>query len=274
MAKMTLLELTQKVLNSLNSDEVESITDTVEAIQVAGIIEDVYRNLTTNTIIPEHSTLLKVEALGDGTRPNYLRLPTEVSKISSFRYNRATETFTTSIDPETHLPIAPTTFLKSEYKAVSYLLPEEFINRIMNRDQDDVNMEVVTDFSGIKFIVQNDKPPQYWTSFDDEFMVFDSYNRNVDTTLQSSKSMAFGVKIPVFTLVDSFIPDIDENLFPLLLNEAKSWAHIELKQQAHQKAEQQSRRQRVTYQNDRERFQKNDSYPGYGRNRIRRKRPL
>lgn len=274
MAKMTLLELTQKVLNSLNSDEVESITDTVEAIQVAGIIEDVYRNLTTNTIIPEHSTLLKVEALGDGTRPNYLRLPTEVSKISSFRYNRATETFTTSIDPETHLPIAPTTFLKSEYKAVSYLLPEEFINRIMNRDQDDVNMEVVTDFSGIKFIVQNDKPPQYWTSFDDEFMVFDSYNRNVDTTLQSSKSMAFGVKIPVFTLVDSFIPDIDENLFPLLLNEAKSWAHIELKQQAHQKAEQQSRRQRVTYQNDRERFQKNDSYPGYGRNRVRRKRPL
>jgi hypothetical protein len=258
MAKMTLLELVQKVLNSTSGDEVSSINDTVESLQVANIIEDVYFNLVTNGTIPEHNTLLQVDALGDGTKPNYLRLPTDASKITSFRYNIATETYVETFPPTG-------TFQKSEYKTVTYLCPEEFINRIVGRSQDDVNIRTVTDFSGIKLLIKDDHYPQIWTSFDDEYMVFDSFDSNEDSTLQASKSMAFGVKLPTFTLDDSFIPDIDANLFPLLLNEAKSWAHLELKQQGHAKAEQASRKQRVTYQNDRERIQKNDPYPGYGR---------
>lgn len=248
MAKMTLLELVQKVLNSISGDEVSGIGDTVEAMQVANIIEDVYHNIVTNTRIPEHASLLKVDGLSDSTMPNYLKLPTTVANISSFRYDRTTDV-TTDV----------------EYREVKYLSPETFIRRLVGRNQSDSNMQVVTDFSGIKFVVQNDKMPDVWTSFDDLYMVFDSFDNTYDTTLQSSKSMAFGFTIPVFTLSDTFTPDLDENLFPLLLNESKSWAATELKQQTNQKAEQQARRQRVTFQNDKERFTKESNYTGYGR---------
>lgn len=41
---------------------------------------------------------------------------------------------------------------------------------------------------------------------------------------------------------DSFIPDLDDEQFTLLLNEAKALAYFELKQSAHPKAEQEIKR--------------------------------
>jgi hypothetical protein len=41
-AKMTLLEIVQDVLNDMDSDEVNSISDTVEATQIANICRSVY----------------------------------------------------------------------------------------------------------------------------------------------------------------------------------------------------------------------------------------
>jgi hypothetical protein len=38
--KMTLLEMTQNILSAMNSDEVNSITDTVESLQVAEEIQN------------------------------------------------------------------------------------------------------------------------------------------------------------------------------------------------------------------------------------------
>ena len=249
MAKLTLLELVQKVLVSINGDEVSSISDTVEAMSVANIIEDVYFNLITNTVIPEHRKLLKVEGLSSVTYPNYMKLPTSVARISSFRYDRTTDSST-----------------ETEYHEVKYVDPEVFLQRIIGRTQSDSDVDVITDHSGVKLLIQTTKDPDFWTSFNDEHMVFDSYNSDEDSTLQESKSMAFGYEIPTFTLSDSFTPDIDENMFPMLLNEAKSWAHLELRQQPHGKAEQQSRRQRVTMQNDKERFTKTPNYyADYGR---------
>ncbi len=52
----------------------------------------------------------------------------------------------------------------------------------------------------------------------------------MDTTLQTSKTLCYGQIIPTFTLEDSFIPDLDDTQFPLLLNEAKAIAFVELKQ--------------------------------------------
>lgn len=248
MAKMTLLEIVQKVLVSINGDEVSSISDTVEAMSIANIVEDVYFNLITNTVIPEHRELLKVEGLASVTYPNYLQLPAGTENITSFRYDNTTDVSTEVI-----------------YKEVKYVSPEDFINRTITRLQSADNVVVVTDHSGVKLLIQDDKFPDFWTSFDDYRMVFDSYNSDEDTTMQESKSMAFGTEIPTFTLSDSFTPDLDANLFPMLLNECKSWAHLELRQQPHQKAEQQSRRQRVTAQNDKDRFKKGNVYPSYGR---------
>src|SRR3990172_11473483 len=139
MPKMTLLEVVQKTLNSTNGDEVSSITDTVEAMQIANICEDVYFNLITNGTIHEHTTLLRIDALGDASRPNYMILPTEVTKISSFRYDN-------SLDTSTDV----------QYRNVKYVTTEDFINRTLWRLQGDIDVIVVDDFSGVKLLVIND----------------------------------------------------------------------------------------------------------------------
>lgn len=235
MAKYTLLELTQKVLSSLGSDQVNSISDTVEATDVARIVEDVYYTLVTNNDVPEIGTLLKLEALADPNRPNYMKLPATVASITDVQYNKS----------ETG---------KVEYSDVVYVQPSDFLSRMKGLDSSDSNVESITDFSGVTILCTNDKMPDIWTSFDDEYMVFDSFQSTIDTTLQESKTLVMGVKIPAFLQQDDFIPDIDDNMFPLLLNESKSWAYFELKQQVHQKAEQQGKRQRSFYQGERHRI--------------------
>ena len=44
MAKMTVLEMVQDILNDMDSDEVNSINDTIEAQQVANTVRTVYAN--------------------------------------------------------------------------------------------------------------------------------------------------------------------------------------------------------------------------------------
>ena len=42
MPKMSLLEMTQDILSDMDSDEVNSINDSVESLQVLGIIKNTY----------------------------------------------------------------------------------------------------------------------------------------------------------------------------------------------------------------------------------------
>ena len=68
-------------------------------------------------------------------------------------------------------------------------------------------------------------------------------------------------------MADSFTPDLDANLFPLLLNEAKSLAFVEIKQSSNPKAEQYARRQYTRWANDRSNIHEENHMkgPDYGR---------
>jgi len=249
LAKYTLLQVVQKVMGSTDSDEVTSIGDTVESMQVADICEDVYYNLVTNNDIPEHVGLLQLEALADINFPNYLKLPARVSRINTVRYNMS-ETDTV------------------EYRDVVWVPPECFIERMVSYDGTEGNIDTVVDPSGVKILCRNDKMPDIWTSFDDEYMIFDSYTVSVESTLQTSKALVIARQLPTFSKEDDFIPDMDDNMFPLYINECKSWAYAELKQTSHPKAEQQARRQRVFYQANRHRVDTpTDRGTNFGRRR-------
>ena|SRR3990167_1906830 len=248
MAKYTLLTMVQKVLNSLSSDEVSTIAETVESSQIIEIIEDAFFNLVTNKIIPEHESLVRLEGLSDLDKPNYLHLVDHTVRIQGIRYN-----------------ISTTPSTRTSYKNLTYLSPEEFLRNTDSMDSADTAVDTITDFGDTRILCYNDRFPTYWTSFDDEYICFDAYHSDYDDTLQASKSQVIVHKIPVFTKTDAFIPDMDENLFPLLLNEAKSWAHLELRQNVHQKAEQAARAQRVGYQRFRSRVAKDDTPRDFGR---------
>ena len=64
----------------------------------------------------------------------------------------------------------------------------------------------VTDPTNITINILKNKCPQYFTSFDDVTMVFDSYLATLDSTLQASKTQCHGKRSIAFTLSDTFTP--------------------------------------------------------------------
>lgn len=252
MAKMTLLQLVQNILNDLNSDSVNSITDTVESTQVAETIKSVYYDLINDNTLPETFNIGQLTALGDTTAPNYMLIPTDVLNIKWIKYDHHT-TVDTTID----------------YREVKYVSVEEFINRTISRDSSASNIDTITDDTGVYLLIQNDKMPEFYTSFDDEYLVFDSYDSAEQTTLTAARTMIYCSKEPVFSLTNTYVPDLDANLFPLLLAEAKSLCFVNNTQASNAKVEQiakrhQSRKQgRLHRLSDAER----NNWPDFGRRR-------
>jgi hypothetical protein len=165
------------------------------------------------------------------------------------------------------------------YKYVTILPVKQFIEMVNQFNPNETIVDSFTfndnnnGFPGVyNFYFRNDKTPQYCTILSDYYVIFDSFDSAVDSTLQSSKTMAYGEVIPTWSNTDSFIPNLDENTFPLLLNEAKSLAFFELKQTAHVKAEQEAKRGWSNVQKDKNIINRPtdfDALPNYGRGRGR-----
>ena len=242
---MTLLELVQAILSSMDSDDVSSINETVEALQVANIVRDNFMLMVSNSLIPEHFTLSTLNSPASTSYPNYFSYPDGCKKLEYIKYKT-----------------------QDGYVDLCYLSPEEFVNLSNKRDPDSLEVDEVVDYGGVTLNIRTDKQPTYWTTFDDNNIVCDSYDSTEDPDyLLASKTQAYYSAIPTFTISDSFTPDIDDNLFPLLLSESKSTAWFELKQQAHTKAEQSSKRQLSRIQKNRSRFDV-DERVDFGRNRA------
>ena len=253
MPKMSLLDMTQNILSDMDSDAVNSISDTDEASQVASIIKETYYFLIDNRKIPEHEGLIQLTALGDVDTPSHMKAPDNQHEIAWIKYN-----------------VVQSGGTSPDWAEMIFKEPLEFLDIINSRNSSDSNIEAVADItSSSTLLIENDKAPTYWTSFDDEYIVFDSYDSVVESSLQQSKTMAYGKEEPTWTASDNFTPDLDSNLFSLLLNEAKSQAFITLKQVTNSKSEQRSRKQRTLQQKYQNRFSEkgnlHDRQPNYGR---------
>jgi hypothetical protein len=230
--------MTQDILSALDGDEVNSIGDTVEALQVATTIKQCYYDICATLSLPSKMALVQLDALNDTGRPNYLKLPSTVRNVEWLRYNN---------------------------KSLFYLTPEEFVALT-----EPVEYIEVEDFSGTVFKIGVNQDPIYWTTFDNEHVCFDSFNLDEDTTLQKSKSVCWGQTDHVFEMNDTFIPDLDTVHFPLLMAEATATCFVNQKQITNNKAEQQARRQLVRSSNDKWRLGQRKPYnrtPDYGRRR-------
>jgi len=248
MAKMTLLEMTQDILSDMDSDEVNSINDSVESLQVAQIIKTTYYNIIDGRDYDFLYELFQLDASGTSSRPTHMKLPENIIDLKYIKYNCKTLTDT-----------------KDKYLKIKYLMPEDFMEIVDSRDSSKSNVTVVTDPTGISINVMNDKAPEYFTSFDDDNLVFDSYDSQVDTTLQNNKTQCHGKRSVAFTLLDSFTPDLPVQMFSYLLAEAKSTAFVTLKQMPNAKAEQISNSQKRRMSQDAWRVKNGIHYPNYGR---------
>lgn len=246
--KMSLLEIVQDILNDMDGDEVNSIDDTQESAQVAQIVKSTYFALISNRNWPHLKKGISLEAPGTVATPTHMKLSDNVKELSFINYNKA--------------KLGDT---RKKYQSVNWVEPDDFLRATNRRNSDEANIDIITDPSGIELLIRNDQAPTYYTSFNDTHVVFDSYDIAVDDTLQESKVQAQGYVNPIWLSQDSFIPDLPEEAFTLLLEEAKSRASLKLKQTQDVKAEQEAGRQNRWLSRKSWRVEGGIQYPDYGR---------
>jgi len=243
--KKTLLDMVQSILSDMDSEAVNTISDSVEAQQVASVIEDTYYNIISARTIPEHQQLIKLTSLSSSQRPTHFRYPNDVKDIIDLAYN--TDTLG-NVNYQTITFVDPLTFLKRQpYNAGP-------------------NSVVVPDMkANTSLIILNDRMPTYYTSFDDEHIVMNAYDSSVEAILQASKTRAYGTVYPSFTISDSFVPDLDDTMLPMLLAESKSVCFSLFKSGSDPKIEQAARRLKSFVQNDMYKTKRGNIRNHYGR---------
>lgn len=240
--KKTLLQIVQNILNDMDSDPVNSISDTVESEQVAQVVETVFYDLISTRNIPEHKELLKLDAASDTDFPTHFSMPENTKVIECLWYQDS----------------------NGDYREIKWKDPVEFLyltDRVEGTDYDSVNDKN----AGTTLRITNNQDPTFFTSFDDFWIVMNAYDSAVDTTLQASKVRAWGTVYPVFSQTDSYIPDIDATLHPRLIAEAKSTCMSLFKGGPDVKIEQTAKRHKSYQQNDMYRVQRANNWSAYGR---------
>lgn len=328
--KYTLLDMTQSILSSMSSDEVNSIGDTTESMQVAEIIRQKYFDIINRVPLPEHEQPVQLDASLSADSPVLMFVPDGVAGLTWLKYYNSnildvaattsthgtntdivstagwmttsgssvligtgTKTFTVSAsltistgdtalaqyDVDNYMIGTVTSYSGTTlilditevvgagtysfwnitqdttvaappgYQYVNIIPVKQFIELVNAYDPGSSNIETFTftdNVSGFPgsytFAFYNDRQPTYCCIVNNYYVIFNSYDSTQDTTLQSSKTMGWGRVIPTFSMTDSFTPNLAEEQFQLLLNEAKALAFFELKQQPHQLALQETKR--------------------------------
>ena len=248
MAKMTLLEIVQDILSDMDSDEVNSIDDTMEAQQVAQIVKSTYIAMMSNRNWPHLKKAVQIQASGTTALPTHMTLQDSIKEMVLINYN-----------------VVKTGETRRRYQKVRWLEPEEFLRKSNNLNSDAANVDIIQDTTGVELLIRNDVAPQYYTSFNDTTLVFDSYDNTVDSTLQMSKIQAQAYVMPTWTHTDASIPDLPDEAFTALLEEAKSRASMKLKQSIDSKAEQEASRQNRWLSRKAWRAEGGVKFPNYGR---------
>lgn len=283
MTKMTLLEMDQEILSAMSSDEVNSIGDTSESLQVANIIKRKYYDIVSRGDLPEHNQIFQLNPSLSNLEPTLMFIPDGVGRIEFIKYYNTNPSGTTvvfnSLEAEAGLINSQNanqvTTGGPQYQYVTMLPINQFLDMINNFDstQSDIGSFTFTDNSNnypstFNFLYKNNRQPCYCCILSNFYVIFDSYDNTQDSTLQSSKTQCFGQVVPTFQMVDSFVPDLDSQQFPLLLNEAKALAFYELKQQPHALAAMEVKRQWSAVQKNKSMDNKPsyfDQTPDFGR---------
>ena len=196
---LTLLEVVQNALHATSGDEVASITDTPDAIQVAQISKDVYEELMELTDWPHLYTYKYLTSLNDVDAPTYFALDTAFERISCIRYD-----ITKAGDTD------------KSWRTLQWQEPEEFLELALQRRSGNADVTITAGVggAGVEVMVRNDLAPTYWTTFDNVYVVCDSYDSVEDTNgLDGSKALVRAKSIPDFDDTDDlFVIPIPENL--------------------------------------------------------------
>lgn len=86
MAKLTLLNMVQNILSAMSSDEVNSVYDTVESLQVAQIIQNKYYDIVARGDLTLDYQILQLNPSDTPSSPVEMLLPAGVTKVEWLKY--------------------------------------------------------------------------------------------------------------------------------------------------------------------------------------------
>lgn len=256
----------------MKSDLVNSLGDTQESSDVAELIRETYFEIGTLRDWPWMWEITSLEGVGDVDNPTKLKIPENVCWVEWIKYNKqntgatddaaAVANSNNSVTPGNPAPTALVN--EKNYQEVAYLSPREFCDISYKLNSEIAQVTTVFE-NGVRLLIENDRQPTYWTSFDDEFIIMNAFDQNFESTLQQSNNTIHAKRLPTWQVEDTFVPDLPAHLFPYLLAEAKSVCSVEIRQVANEKAEQKSRRQLVTMQHRAWRENGQQKTPDFGR---------
>ena len=251
MAKATLLSIVQDILSDADSDDVNSITDTVEADQCARVVRDVHDQIVDLHDL-EHLKTLKQLTATDSSTPNVMERPEGFHTIEWIKYDKKVA----AGDPQS-------------FDYVNYVEPDRFLEIVHSRNTDDSVVTAVTLSTGLIIPVRNDVSPSYYTVMDagSDELVFDSYDSDLETNLQASKSLAYGIQKPTLTLSDTATMVLPRHLESLIKREARALFFDLYKDGVTREIDRTRRRAEVRAQRLRNIIKNtdNDNRPDYGR---------
>lgn len=226
--KLTLLRVVQDTSRYLQGFDVEDVFETDESEDIAYIAERMYYHLVQRfSNIDWTGGVGQLESLVDPDKPTHMKIPESVQRIQHSRIQ-----YNATLDNDS---------AKVKYKDVQYVSPQEFLTLMAGRNDATPETQVVEDFSGVKFVVMTNKAPSYCTSFDEEYIVFDSYDAKVDTTLQQSKSLVHFTAEEVFLIQNDFEIPIPSHLSTLYQDLVISEASTQLRQEPAQEVQRRAR---------------------------------
>lgn len=236
--KYTLLDMVQTLLGSIGSDAVNSISDTEEANDVAIIVRSAYYDLVTRLKLPGQKDMFSLISGNSAATPTVMYLPSDVEILDWVKYDKTTLGVT-----------------QKDISDVKYCDLNDFMSLVYAYASSEENNLAYTLERGVSIISSycgTAKAPSYYTTIDNSIVIFDSYDSTVESMLQGNKTSCFGKKSYAFPLLDSFVPILDENLFPLLLNEAKGTVWFDKRQTLNERAEKKVKQHLIASQHTRQ----------------------
>lgn len=205
----TLNYTVQRVLEKLSLDPVNSINDTEDSVLIANEAESTFYDLLSRNTWPNQEQLIKVQSVSFLDNPTCLKLSDNVDKITSLRYNIA------KVGEE------------PKYRKIQWLEPEAFLELSYSRNPE-LSSVKIADFFDTELFVLNNKAPEYYTSFDNTYIVLDSYDSDISGTLLGERTVCKGVVIPSWEVSDEFVIPLEEKFFPLYLSALTSACSVML----------------------------------------------
>ena len=219
MKKYTLLEIVTSVLDSMGSDNISTIEGSAvpeEALQIVSIAKDLYFLMATEQEWKHLKVTKQLTALADVTHPSHMQFPSGLESVEVVKYD-VRDAVGDALD----------------FQEITYIEdPSEFLSLLHSRNSTDTEIETITDFGGATLLIKNDASPSCWTTIDDDYIIFDSYDSNLETSLVAAKSVVVGVTEPTWTETDAFVPNMPGKMFPTFLETLKAICHEDIQKEA------------------------------------------